>query len=517
MGPRTRRPPRRGRGQPHGTDVVPACAGGHDRHPRRPDDVHIYAFDGAAGALSALVQLPHTGAVVTRDETARGDRLVARLVEETGRRQRLLARHGFGSVVEQRRAATDSARGSATGAAVGPALPYLVVLVDGWEGLCTGWETRDHGRPVDALLRVLGEGEAVGIRAVITGDRSVLLSRIGAVVSEKLVLRMPDATDLLMAGIDSASVPLHQPPGRALRVSDSVEMQLALLDGAADGPSQAAALNLAAARARSLAQSTAVGSPDVGAGSAGSRPFRVDPLPALVPLSRLRDGGASPRTRQVNDDGSCERRRRIVVGVGGDHLEPVGCDRLGQGANALVAGPARSGRSTALRTLVVQLVEAGRPVVVLTARPSRLAGRRAPDPPGVGYPPSRRHSRCWAPPTRTTWPPSPARTPTWWPWSTTPSSSGQPCRGPARRHRPRSRAHRRRGALCRSDHRAGGHVPRDHGGGAQAATGDPAQPCWLRRRQPVRHQGAPGRGCASGRGLFVDGGEPIAIQVAVPT
>jgi S-DNA-T family DNA segregation ATPase FtsK/SpoIIIE len=109
----------------------------------------------------------------------------------------------------------------------------------------------------------------------------------------------------------------------------------------------------------------------------------VDPLPALVPLSRLRDGGASPRTRQVNDDGSCERRRRIVVGVGGDHLEPVGCDRLGQGANALVAGPARSGRSTALRTLVVQLVEAGRPVVVLTARPSRLAGRRAPDPPGV--------------------------------------------------------------------------------------------------------------------------------------
>ena len=35
VGPRTRRPPRRGRGQPHGTDVVPACAGGHDRHPRR--------------------------------------------------------------------------------------------------------------------------------------------------------------------------------------------------------------------------------------------------------------------------------------------------------------------------------------------------------------------------------------------------------------------------------------------------------------------------------------------------
>ena len=131
----------------------------------------------------------------------------------------------------------------------GTALPYLVVLVDGWEALVSGWEARDHGRTLDAMLRVLREGQAIGIRAVVAGDRSVLMSRVGAVVSEKLVLRLADATDLLMAGIDSAAVPVHQPPGRALRVSDSVEMQLALLDGGAGSAEQAAVLD-AVARTR---------------------------------------------------------------------------------------------------------------------------------------------------------------------------------------------------------------------------------------------------------------------------
>ena len=78
-----------------------------------PDDVHLYAFDGAAGGLLALSGLPHTGSVVTRDEAARGDRLVARLLEETVRRQRLMAQHGYGSLAEQRRAALGLGRDGA--------------------------------------------------------------------------------------------------------------------------------------------------------------------------------------------------------------------------------------------------------------------------------------------------------------------------------------------------------------------------------------------------------------------
>ena len=71
-----------------------------------PADVHLYGFDGSAGALQALARLPHTGAVVHRDDPARCDRLVSRLLEEIRRRQLLLAQQGFGSVEEQRRAAS---------------------------------------------------------------------------------------------------------------------------------------------------------------------------------------------------------------------------------------------------------------------------------------------------------------------------------------------------------------------------------------------------------------------------
>ena len=120
-----------------------------------PDDVHLYAFDGAAGGMRPLSGLPHTGSVVTRDEAARGDRLVVRLLEETVRRQRLMAEYGYGSLAEQRRAALGPARDGAMRPTTGTALPYLVVLVDGWEALLSGWEARDHGRTLDAMLRVL--------------------------------------------------------------------------------------------------------------------------------------------------------------------------------------------------------------------------------------------------------------------------------------------------------------------------------------------------------------------------
>ena len=220
------------------------------------------------------------------------------------------------------------------------------------------------------MLRVLREGQAIGIRAVVAGDRSVLVSRVGAAMSEKLVLRLTDATDLLMAGIDSAAVPAHQPPGRALRVSDAVEMQLALLDGGAGSAAQTAALECG--RTRRYGSACLLRRPrrreHPGAVPAWTPCLRGWTCPrcseaaAGTPMARCRNG----RPHQV-------RQPRGVVGLGGDHNDVVASARLGQGANALVAGPPRSGRSTTLHTLAVQLLAAGRPVVVLIARRSPLS------------------------------------------------------------------------------------------------------------------------------------------------
>ncbi|MGO4421891.1 FtsK/SpoIIIE domain-containing protein, partial [Streptomyces sp. MCAF7] len=57
-------------------------------------DVHLYGIDAAGGALTALTDLPHCGAVVPRADLERLNRLLARLIAEMGRRQELLTSHG---------------------------------------------------------------------------------------------------------------------------------------------------------------------------------------------------------------------------------------------------------------------------------------------------------------------------------------------------------------------------------------------------------------------------------------
>src|SRR5690606_32649760 len=80
---------------------------------------------------------------------------------EVGRRQQLLAEAGHASLAEYRQA--------------GHRLPWLVFMLDRWEGFVAAFEGYDYGRLIEALLQLLREGPAVGLRAVITSDRPGLL------------------------------------------------------------------------------------------------------------------------------------------------------------------------------------------------------------------------------------------------------------------------------------------------------------------------------------------------------
>ncbi|MBJ6640913.1 hypothetical protein H4K36_29060 [Streptomyces sp. DHE7-1] len=61
-------------------------------------DVHLYAVDCGSGALGALTDLPHCGAVVTPDETDRMRRLLDKLVNTVRGRQELITRSGLRSL-----------------------------------------------------------------------------------------------------------------------------------------------------------------------------------------------------------------------------------------------------------------------------------------------------------------------------------------------------------------------------------------------------------------------------------
>lgn len=300
--------------------------------------MHLHAIDCGSGSLLPLMTMPHCGAVVTRDQLDRVERLLARLRAEVGRRQQLLAEAGYASLAELR-AGTD-----------GPRLPWLVLMLDRWEGFVAAFEGYDYGRLIDSLMQLLREGPAVGLRAVVTGDRSVLLGQISTVFDDRLILRLADPSDYGLAGLPVKDLPTTLAPGRALSTGEHgmTESQIALLCDDPSGPAQVAALQ---ALARSAPEITA------------DPPMRVDALPMRVTAAQVLD--LVPSFRPPSP-------LWALFGAGGDSLAPLGVDLLAHGPGAVVAGPPRSGRSTALLTATHSLLSQGTPTVLVTPRRSPL-------------------------------------------------------------------------------------------------------------------------------------------------
>ena len=139
---------------------------------------------------------------------------------------------------------------------------------------------------------------------------------------------------------------------------------------------------------------------------AAQRPFRVDVLPTRVSFAdawQLRPASAGPLWG--------------LVGVGGDTLAALGPDLASGMPCFIVAGPAKSGRSTILLSMARSFLAAGTPVVLAAPRPSPL--RALAGAPGV--------LRLFD----------------------TPELSGEELAGVlSALHRARRRAHRRRGDSC---------------------------------------------------------------------
>ncbi|WP_028046081.1 FtsK/SpoIIIE domain-containing protein [Cellulomonas sp. URHE0023] len=303
-----------------------------------PRDVHLYGLDFGNNALLPLVSLPHTGAIVTRDQPDRIARLTRRLRAEISRRQQLLAEQSFADVTEQR-----------AGSAPADRLPYLLVLLDRWEGFIQAFEDYDAGALVDLWTQILQEGPGAGVKIVLTGDRSLLAGRVSTLTEDRVMLPMTDPGDYSSVGMSPRDVPGSLPDGRAFRSQGSQELQVCLLDADASGPAQVAALQ----RLARVASGNAVVD--------GGAPFRVDPLPTRVTLAEAIAYGGPPLGPTA-----------VPVGVGGDSLSLFGVDTDENGPGVLVGGPRRSGRSTALLTMGTSALERGWAVGIVTPRRSPL-------------------------------------------------------------------------------------------------------------------------------------------------
>ncbi|MGW0059508.1 FtsK/SpoIIIE domain-containing protein [Streptosporangium sandarakinum] len=349
-----------------------------------PEDVHLHVIDCGSGALLPLMTMPHCGAVVTRDQLDRVERLLTRLRAEVGRRQQLLAEAGHASLAELRAGSTGS-----PGSTVSPGLPappgerppWLVLMLDRWEGFVAAFENYDYGRLVEAMMQLLREGPAVGLRAVVTGDRSALIGQISTVFDDRLILRLADPADYGLAGLPVKDLPAALAPGRAVSAGEHgvVEHQIGLLCDDPSGPAQVAELQ-ALSRAIPARFGGDLAASPAGAAAAGPAgwvwdgepPLRVDALPTRITAAQAM--ALAPSHEPPSP-------LWALLGAGGDSLTPMGFDLLAHGPGAVVAGPPRSGRSSALVTAARSLLERGTPVIAVAPRRSPL--RDLADVPGV--------------------------------------------------------------------------------------------------------------------------------------
>ncbi|MEV0183965.1 FtsK/SpoIIIE domain-containing protein [Streptomyces sp. NPDC050625] len=307
-------------------------------------DVHLYGIDCGNGALNALTRLPHCGAVVGRNQTERVIRLVNRLKGELGRRQDLLAEKGYADIGEQRAAAAEDER-----------LPHIVVLLDRWEGWVPTLGEIDHGSLTDELTTMMREGASVGIHLVLTGDRTLLVGRVATLTEDKYGLRLAGRSDFSTLGIPARKVPEEIPPGRAFRNESGTETQFALLAEDTTGQGQAAAIGAigeaATARDVSVPRSR--------------RPFRVDSLPSRISFADA---------WEMRDPEASRSRLWALAGIGGDEIVGFGPDLADGVPTFVVAGPAKSGRSTVLMNFAQSYLSQGIRLVVAAPRQSPLRG-----------------------------------------------------------------------------------------------------------------------------------------------
>jgi S-DNA-T family DNA segregation ATPase FtsK/SpoIIIE len=287
-----------------------------------PAELHVYGLDFATRGLTPLAELPHVGAIVGGEDSERVERVFALVRKALERRKALFARAGVFSLPEYNATAETPE-------------PRLLVLLDGYAGFAQAFERVNLGQLIDVLPRLVADGRPLGVHFAITADRrGAVPNALAGIVPTKLVLRMADEDEFAALGVEPRAVRgAHLPPGRGF-LPGGVEFHAAL------GDVQDAVRTL-------------------GGAFAGHHAPAIEPLPTLVPRVSLQ---------------AAEDPWTATVGLADAELEPVRIDLRDR--HLLVVGPYRSGRSTALATLVEGL-RASTPQLaahLLAPRRSPLAG-----------------------------------------------------------------------------------------------------------------------------------------------
>jgi S-DNA-T family DNA segregation ATPase FtsK/SpoIIIE len=166
-----------------------------------------------------------------------------------------------------------------------------------------------------------------GITVVLAGDRSTLAGRVTGAATRRYVLRLADRSDYGTAGIPAAAIPANWPAGRALRVPDGAQLQFGFVGSGPDRWIDAVEQSVAAVD---------------------------DPAPDRTGRVQIRELPDRVHLAEFQDRDPASGHIPFLVGRAGWAAAPLTVD-LSRGARTfVVAGAARSGRSTVLISALTQ-------------------------------------------------------------------------------------------------------------------------------------------------------------------
>jgi S-DNA-T family DNA segregation ATPase FtsK/SpoIIIE len=221
----------------------------------------------------------------------------------------------------------------------GEAGATTVVVIDNLAAMRAEFDDPAGMELMDALSRVYADGPQAGIHLAVTADRANTVPTAWmAITTQKWLFRLADRYDYVSLGLTIKDVPPAM-PGRAAMAPNGLQIQL--------GRPRAPLGEAAAAVAGRYLTST----------------------PAATPVGVLPAEAAVSGAAELSDE-----PWRIPIGVRESDLG-VAELVLYEGEHALVAGPARSGKSLTLWTIADVLAKAGGELMI-----AAVAGRRSPLP-----------------------------------------------------------------------------------------------------------------------------------------
>ncbi|ALV42868.1 hypothetical protein AU252_18310 [Pseudarthrobacter sulfonivorans] len=215
----------------------------------------------------------------------------------------------------------------------------LVLVIAGWGSWLSALRAGPLAWAEDVLHDLVRDGNRAGITVIISGQRELVTSRFFAAIPNRVYFPTGSSDDSRIAW---PKLPPTAPAvGRAVAV------------GALSGGRTTVCQFYTAAGAEAADQGVAQ-APEP---SLRRRPFRVEPLPAVVPAAQILNRAAPQIPAEL--EGRIPPGQRVLrIGVGGDELDLISV-RAPAGGVLAVLGGTSSGKSSFLRLLPKVNPEAG--------------------------------------------------------------------------------------------------------------------------------------------------------------